>query len=106
MTRSLKFQIYEVEELYYVAKTKALISYALDFQYAKSLLSNDSAQFVLSLTSLQTVSSNRFNSVKETLYICEGESQKFHYSRSLCVHIVIYNERMFVFIILYNFGMH
>ena len=52
MARGLKFRILKVERLYYVAKTKALISLAVTeklicifvFAYAKHLFSHDAVQ--------------------------------------------------------------
>ena len=57
MVRGLKFPIQKVEGLHYVAKTKALISFAVTaklncvfvFAYAKCLLSHDAAQLLLPL---------------------------------------------------------
>ena len=58
MARGLKFRIYKVEGLdylQYVAKTKALISFAVtaklicifDFPYAKCWFSHDAAHFII-----------------------------------------------------------
>ena len=46
MARDLKFWIEEVEGLYYVVKTKALISCAIVFAYAKNRISHDAAHML------------------------------------------------------------
>ena len=62
MARGLKFRIQKVEGLYYVAKTKALISFAVTaklicvfaFAYAKCWFSHDVAQIQIINFSLYT----------------------------------------------------
>ena len=89
MARGLRFRIKEEEGLYYVAKTKVVISCVVTaqlictfvFDYAKSRFSHDSAHFMRSIS----------NHTAFTIYLCKIVRLSWSFvSCFICMYINIF----------------